>query len=265
MEELIFIKLGGSVITKPSPYTPDIERIDLLLKEIKDSMNDKKVIIGHGGGSFPHIPAKEYQVNLGLVNEKSRYGASLTQHAAAQLHRIVFDEMLKIGFEPISFPPSAGVITKKGKIINWNIEPIKLALSKGFSIVTYGDLGIDEDQGVSIVSTEEAFRYLANELRPSKVILIGDVDGVFDKDPNKFKDANLIKEINKDNINSVLNLTSGSAKIADVTGGMKTKLSILYDIVISTGAIGYIANGSRQGVIKNILEDKDDIYTKVVK
>ena len=61
-----FIKLGGSVITNTEkPYTAKIGTIRRVLNEIKEAKRDKdfNLIIGHGGGSFPHIPAHKYKVN----------------------------------------------------------------------------------------------------------------------------------------------------------------------------------------------------------
>ncbi len=76
MNEIVFIKLGGSVITKPEPYTADYDVIKSVLTEIKEIKEKRhiNILIGHGGGSFPHIPAHEYRVSEGIINEKSLYG-----------------------------------------------------------------------------------------------------------------------------------------------------------------------------------------------
>ena len=71
MDELILIKLGGSVITnKNVPFSEDLSTIKRLAKEIHEARQEKKIrlIIGHGGGSYPHTPAKEFRVNNGLID-----------------------------------------------------------------------------------------------------------------------------------------------------------------------------------------------------
>ncbi|MGA3021078.1 MAG: hypothetical protein ABSD68_03970, partial [Candidatus Micrarchaeales archaeon] len=66
MKNLVLVKLGGSLITdKTSPFTPNLDVIKRLAKEIHEAREEKgmSLIIGHGGGSFPHKPAKDYRTN----------------------------------------------------------------------------------------------------------------------------------------------------------------------------------------------------------
>ena len=62
--EIIFLKLGGSLITdKDKPYTPRLDKLADLALEIKtvlDSTPELVLILGHGSGSFGHTAAKKY-------------------------------------------------------------------------------------------------------------------------------------------------------------------------------------------------------------
>ena len=63
---LILLKLGGSLITdKTKPYTANIPVIKRLAREIHEAREEKDInlIVGHGGGSFPHVSAKKYQTH----------------------------------------------------------------------------------------------------------------------------------------------------------------------------------------------------------
>ncbi len=230
MKGLILVKLGGSSITdieKPNVARHDV--IKRLANEVKSASANKKIILGHGSGSFGHVLAKKYRTHEGLINEDSLLGAALTQNVAAQLHRIVIDEFCNAGINALSFPPSSNAITKNRKITHWNVRPIKHALKNGFLPVTCGDVVLDSELGVTIASTEEAFSYLAKKLKPEKIILGGDTDGVFTANPKLVKDAKLIEEINSSNIDEALRGAGASTKV-DVTGGMKTKLEYAYNI-----------------------------------
>jgi len=59
-KKIVLIKLGGSLITnKQKPFTPKISVIDDLSRQIKEALDEDKslqLIIGNGGGSFPHCP-----------------------------------------------------------------------------------------------------------------------------------------------------------------------------------------------------------------
>jgi len=100
MRNLTFIKLGGGLITdKSNPYTVKIKIIERLSKEIKEVRKNKKInlLIGHGGGSFPHTSAKKYKTAQGLINKKSKYGFCVVQNDAAKLNRIVVNSLIKTG------------------------------------------------------------------------------------------------------------------------------------------------------------------------
>jgi len=95
--------------------------------------------------------------------------------------------------------------------------------------VLYGDMVIDTDLKASVVSGDAIISYLARSLKVNKVFFGANVDGIYDANPIKDKNAKLIPEINSENINDILNKVSGSNNI-DVTGGMQGKLLEIMDI-----------------------------------
>jgi isopentenyl phosphate kinase len=261
MKNLCLVKIGGSAITDTSkPNTPRMSEIKRLSKELYAASKHVNMIVGHGSGSFGHVPAAKYKVQRGLINSHSLKGASITQHTAAMLHRIVIGEMYNAGLNPVSFAPSANAITSGGRIVNWNITPIVHALKKGFTPVTYGDVTMDIKQGVAIVSTEEALRYLSEKLKPSRIVVGSDIDGVYTSNPKLDKHAKLIRSIDHSNIKDALAGASSSTKV-DVTGGMRTKLQYLYGMAKSTGAEGVIVNINVPGRLYKALLGRDVIST----
>jgi isopentenyl phosphate kinase len=163
------------------------------------------------------------------------------------------------------FSPSSFGLAENARIKEGIVSHLVVALEMGFIPVVYGDVAIDSKMGVSILSTEEVFKFVAERMKPSKVFIATDVDGVYDKDPKEFKDAKLIKVVDRNNIDDVLINTGSSAKRIDVTGGMKGKLSNLYEICKKTGATGYIFNAKKELAIKDMLLGRyKDGYTKIV-
>jgi isopentenyl phosphate kinase len=58
MDELVFLKLGGSLITdKTRPYTPRLDILALLAEQIAAA--NVRMVLGHGSGSCWHTAAKE--------------------------------------------------------------------------------------------------------------------------------------------------------------------------------------------------------------
>jgi isopentenyl phosphate kinase len=242
-KELILVKLGGSVITDINvPNKARMGNVKRLVAEIgRAAAAGRGVIVGHGAGSFAHVPAHKYRVNEGFINNKSRIGASITQLSAAELHRIIVAEFVKAGIEVFSFSPSSSAIARSGRIVQWDTKPMEAALEKGFVPLVYGDVAIDAKQGVCIASTEEVFRYLSSKFKPAKVVIGTDVDGVFDKDPKTLKSATLIPRINWLGDRTV---TFSSNRKFDVTGSMKRKVELMYEIAKTSKTRCYIVNAN---------------------
>lgn len=254
-KQLYFLKIGGSIITEVN--RPRVARKAIMRRifiEIKQAIGrgNFDLIIGHGGGSFPHVTADRYKVNEGIINASSRKGAALTALVARELDSIFVNEGLRLGLDLFPFSPSSFGIWDGKAAKSGTVEPIREALRRGMLPVIYGDVVINMDKGVSIASTERVFELLAKKLKPDKIIIATDVDGVFDKDPKKFREAKLIRSINSGNISHVLKLAGHSNKV-DVTGGMHTKLAVIYRLVSNARAQGIITNGLKKNRIRDAL------------
>jgi isopentenyl phosphate kinase len=246
MKNLIFVKLGGSLITdKTRPYTASLDAIKRLCKEIHDARNEKhfSLLIGHGGGSFPHVSAKQYQTQRGVINDKSWEGFAKVQDDAARLNRIVVSSLIEAGEKAFSVQPSASCHAKNDRIIEWYTRPIEVSLEKGMVPVPYGDACFDVTKGCCIVSTEELFRFLARKLGPERIIMAGKTDGVL----NEL--GATIKKIDRKNFAEVKEALEASDGFADVTGGMLQKVAT----ALQMGVEVEIINGLEPGLLKRAL------------
>ena len=237
MSELVLLKLGGSLITeKTKPNTPRLEAIKRLATEIKSAITTRKddltLIIGHGSGSFGHPLAAKYHTTAGATGPESWLGLAEISAAAARLNRIVTDCLLEVGVPAITFQPSASTRTRKGQLMYFETHSIKEVLQHGLVPVIYGDVTVDAVQGVNIVSTEKLFDNLARELNPERILLAGDLDGVYTADPKTNADSKLIEDIDSVNWSEVENALSGS-QAADVTGGMYSKVRAMYHLTLA--------------------------------
>jgi isopentenyl phosphate kinase len=256
--KLIFLKLGGSLITqKDKPFTENKEIIERLAQEIHEAKEEGffKLIIGNGGGSYPHVPAKKYQTVKGVINEQSLRGIAEVQDAASKLNRIIVRALLDAGENAISIQPSSVCLTKNSRIIEFFLKPLKIFLEKDMMPVVYGDVGLDMEKGCTIISTEELFVFLAKKLKPEKIISTGMVEGVFTADPLKNPKAKLIPRITSKNYPKIKKMLTGSAGI-DVTGGMLHKVERYLELA-SMGINSYIINGTIKNRLKEALLGKE--------
>ncbi len=258
MKELVLLKLGGSLITdKTKPYTARHETIKRIAKEIHEARKEKDftLIVGHGGGSFPHQSATKYQTQKGIINDKSVEGFALVQKDATALNRIVVNALIEEGENAISIQPSASAISRESRIKIWDLKPIKKFLEMGLIPVPYGDVGLDEKQGCCILSTEEILTFLAKALGAKKIILAGKVDGVLDGK------GNLIPRITPANFSEIKQYLAGSDG-PDATGGMLHKVERMLDAA-KEGIVSEIINGDKPGCIKRALLGETGLGTVI--
>ncbi|MDO5852073.1 MAG: isopentenyl phosphate kinase [Methanobacteriaceae archaeon] len=252
---MIILKIGGSAITKKNAIKPTIdhENLDRICSELQ--YTNQQLILIHGAGSYGHIYAKQYEVGSKIeTNSKERLmGVAKTQNSAQKLNNIVCEKLQEYQIPAIGIQPSAFIRNKNGKIIKFDYSIIKQYLDDGFVPVLYGDAILDENNDIksSILSGDQIIKYLGENLRPEKVILGSDVDGIYTKNPNEYDDAELLEVVTKDTI-----LESDSTHdAADVTGGMNGKINELLELA-KKGVCSQIINAEKPGNIRNILENK---------
>ncbi len=262
--ETVLLKLGGSLITfKGKRSKADTKTIARLAKEIGSALKVRpmRLIIGHGGGSFPHYPAHKYSIHKGITGKDSALGFAITQDSAAQLNRMVIEALLEEKVQAVSFPPSSWTLARKGEIELAFTDPMRLALEKGMVPVVYGDPALDIGQGVCILSTEKVLSYLALELGAQRAIMATRVDMVYTGDPQKKKKVEPIPAITSGNFREIQPLLSGSSE-TDVTGGMSHKVGSLFRLSAS-GVKCEIAGGMIPDNIRNALLGKPHKATQV--
>ncbi|MCX8062947.1 MAG: hypothetical protein N3D16_10235, partial [Anaerolineales bacterium] len=136
---LIFLKLGGSLITdKHRPYTPRLEVLRRLAEEIAAARTANpalRLVVGHGAGSFGHVPAKRYGTRQGVHTSEEWLGFAEVWKEAATLNRLVVDALLEAKLPVISLPPCAAVTAEDGRVVVWELYPICAALQAGFCLL----------------------------------------------------------------------------------------------------------------------------------
>jgi len=248
MKELVFLKLGGSLITdKTQPYTPRLDVMDDLALQIKTALQtqpDLRLMIGHGAGSFGHVPASEYHTRDGLppkatplahrerdeTEENYWLGFAEVWYQAEKLNRYLVDAFRKADIETITLPPSASVIASDGKVSVFETTPIRMALSAGITPVIHGDVVFDEVRGGTILSTEDLFMYLARAINPDRILLAGLEAAVWEDFPARTKKIQKITPASFEEISAGV----GKADGADVTGGMESKVKQMLGLVAET-------------------------------
>jgi len=256
LSELVFVKLGGSLITdkrKEATARPRvIRRLAREMRRALDRHSDLRLLLGHGSGSFGHTVAQRYQVQSGCTDW---HGYAQTSVAALRLNRIVTDALLDAGIPVVSIQPSASALCRGGELVTLAVQPIQGVLEHGLVPLVYGDVALDELWGSTIISTEIIFAYLARLLRPQRIILVGEVEGVYSADPHKDPQARLIPTIRASRMGEVEGVL-GRSYAVDVTGGMRSKVQLMTDLVRDLPELRvYLLSGRKRGLLERALGD----------
>ena len=252
--KLQFLKLGGSLITdKTQVRSPRREMITRLAAEIKtvwDESGGLKLVLGHGSGSFGHVPAKKYGTRQGVKSREDWRGFAEVWGEARALNQLVMEALAAAGLPGMAFPASGSVTARDGQVAVWDLDPLKAALEAGLLPVVYGDVVFDQVRGGTILSTEDLFQHLAWALKPRRITLAGIEAGVWADYPAC---TQVIEEIQAGIWEAVSGTLKGSAG-TDVTGGMATKVEEMLALCTQVeGLEALIFSGEKPGNVVEVL------------
>jgi isopentenyl phosphate kinase len=226
----IIVKLGGSIISdKTKRSTARLATINLLAKEIA-AIKANPIVLVHGGGSFGHFPAKEYEIHRGGRSRKKKVGLTETALEMTNLGKIIHHAFLELEQPVIPIRSSSIIVALDGRISHMDLQALQEFMRQGFIPILSGDVAADTVTGFTIVSGDQISMYLARLLGANKVIFATDVSGLYTADPKENPNAQLIETITPETLDQVLDeIAVGTAsEAADVTEGMRGKLTEIF-------------------------------------
>ncbi|MFX1380031.1 MAG: UMP kinase [Promethearchaeota archaeon] len=181
----IVIKIGGSLLFNEDRGL-DKAKIDRFSQILKKNKHSGIYVIICGGG----IIAREY------INVARSFDANeaLCDTFGIDLSRIN-SKVLIASLKNFAYP-----------LVPKSIEELSMALLFK-KIVVMG--GLQPGQSTTSVAVEVAEFTNAQEL-----VILTDVEGIYDKDPKKFKDAKLLKSLNYDELYEIIINSSGDKQAA---------------------------------------------------
>lgn len=243
----IVVKIGTSTLAH-STGRLNIRRIEELCKVLSDLKNAGHEIIlvssgaiGMGVGKLSlnkrpeDIPTKQAAAAVGQCELMYTYDKLFTEynHNVAQL--LITAPDIEDGVRKLNFHNTLERLLELGvlPIVNEN------------DTVSIDEIEIGDNDTLSAIVT-------AN-VNADLLVLLSDIDGLYDSDPHKNKDAKLIETVSE--INDDIMKLAGDKGSALGTGGMITKLNAA-KIATSAGCEMVIANGENPCVLYDIAEGK---------
>jgi isopentenyl phosphate kinase len=258
---ITFVKLGGSLITDKrieKGFRPEVAaRLAEELRGTLDSAPNLRLLVGHGSGSFGHVAARKYGTINGVKTAEQWRGFAEVATAASELNFLMSRTLHEAGVPIWRIQPSASALSRDGVLIEMAFASIQAAFEHHLIPLVYGDVSLDETRGGTIISTETIFFYLAHHLPVNQILLLGDVDGVYDAE------GKVIPQVTPSSLSQIESALGGSAG-TDVTGGMETKVRDMVALVESLPHLSIrIMNGTQAGLLRDTLLGKESLGTLI--
>jgi len=225
-KKLIFIKLGGSVISdKTKVNQPRLDKIDRLAEQLKELEKNFSLIIFTGAGGFGHPVARKYKDNL----EK---GLKEIKNACKKINKVVVSSLNKVGLKAKTVEPDKVARYENGKMTLFSDDSILKLIKQNIIPVFHADLVDDKKLGISILSMDKFLVDLAIYLKKNndfgqagmtieKAIFVGSTPvttlGVGDRP------VGIVRRITKKSFFEKKNIFYQGREV-DVSGGMKYKV-----------------------------------------
>lgn len=247
-KELIVIKIGSNVLTDQKGRLSH-RSFKKLAEQIKTFYKyDKKIIIVSSGAIACGSEKLGIDYQMRTIPQKqgaAAVGQTLLMNYYQKFLRSVKIAQLLLTADGLQNKNRAENITNTfNELLKMKVIPI---VNENDSVVVdeikFGDNDILSAQVACLVKAQ-------------KLIILTDIDGLYDKNPRQDNQAKLIKEVKKITP-AILKLADSSSGSYKGTGGMLSKLKAA-KLATENGIDTYIANGFKKDILKNILLKKVD-------
>ena len=248
----IVIKVGSSSITHEDTGHISLQKLDHFVRQVSDLKNSgKEVIVVTSGAQAVGVSALNLKKRPILLEEKQAV-AAVGQASLMMIYQKLFSEYNhQVGQVLIT----KDVIDNKSRNKNARNTLKALLRMNVIPIVNENDTVATEE--IEFGDNDRLSATVALLSDADLLILLSDIDGLYDKDPKVHEDASIITLVPK-MTDDIYNM-AGASKSKVGTGGMVTKL-MAAEMVTAKGIDMIIANSSTPYIIQKI-KDGDDIGT----
>ena len=243
--DIIVIKVGTSTLTYDTGKL-NLKRLDILSRVITDLKNmGKKVVLVSSGAIGVGMSKLGMEKRPQSVKEKQAI-AAVGQCELMSIYDRLFAEYGSIVAQILL---TKDVLTDPERHQNI-INTFSMLLDKGIiPIVNENDsISIDE---IKFGDNDTLSAIVATIVDADTLVILSDIDGLYDKNPREYSDAKIIHKVTEVN-EEIENMASGAGTDRG-TGGMITKITAA-KMANKAGCDVLIANGDDPHIIYDILD-----------
>ncbi len=244
----IVVKVGTSTLTHRTGML-NIRRVENLVKVLADLQNAGHEIILVSSGAMGLGVSK-----LGLKEKPKDTPGKQACAAVGQCELMYMYDKL---FSEYSLTVAQMLLTKyvllEDRRINVSNAMERLIAAGAIPIINENDTVAIDELELEVGENDSLAAIVANIANADLLIIMSDIDGLFDSDPNKNDDAKLIHNV--DCIDEEIRSLAGDSASKLGTGGMQTKLNAV-EIAFKAGIDVVIMNGKNPVKLYDLFEDK---------
>ncbi|SHJ89768.1 glutamate 5-kinase [Paramaledivibacter caminithermalis] len=244
----IVVKVGTSTLTHPTGLL-DLNRIESIVRQLTNIHNQGIEIVLVSSGAIG--------AGMGKLGLEERPKTIPEKQAAAAVGQGVLLHMYEKLFSEYGKTVAQILLTKEDIL---NRKRFLNARNTFFTLFNQGVIPIVNENDAVVVDeikfgdNDTLSAMVTSLVEADFLILLSDIDGLYDSNPKENPDAKLISYV--DNISDEIKEAAGGAGTSFGTGGMITKIKAA-EIAVSAGSSMIIVNGSSPNIINEIVEGKD--------
>ena len=251
----IVVKVGTSTLTHEGGKL-NFRSFDALARVLSDIQNMGNEIILVSSGAIAvgagKLQLKERPTVLSLKQAAAAVGQCELMHLYDKFfgeYGKMVAQILLTGEDVDSPEKKQNLINTFNSLLEMNIIPI---VNENDS-VSYAEIEADNEEHKVFGDNDTLSAVVAVLCGADKLVLLSDIDGLYDGNPNENPEARLIREVRV--IDSEIRSLAGGAGSNRGTGGMITKLQAA-ELATEHGIDMYIANGSTPEILYDIASGK---------
>jgi len=251
----IVVKVGTSTLTHEGGKL-NFRSFDALARVLSDINNMGHEVILVSSGAIAVGAGKLQMKERPSVLSHKQAAAAVGQCELMHLYDKFFGEYGKIvaqilltGEDVDSSEKRQNLINTFNSLLEMGIIPI---VNENDS-VSYAEIEADNEEHLVFGDNDTLSAVVAVLCGADKLVLLSDIDGLFDSNPNENPKAQLIREVRV--IDEKIRALAGGAGSSRGTGGMITKLQAA-ELAMKNGVDMYIANGSNPDILYDIVSNR---------
>ena len=253
MKKKLIIKIGTSTLTAGTDRI-SFAVIESLARQIVELKNEYEIVIVSSGA----IATARQFVEINGVNKtvaSKQALAAIGQTKLMELYDVIFGafglNIAQILLTYRDFENDVAIDNTHNTISRlWEMGYIPVVNEN--DTVSFEEIVLGDNDKLSAL--------VATILKSDLLVLVSDIDGIFNKNPHLHTDALLIDEVS--NLNSIIDFIEERESVLG-TGGMTSKIHAA-EICMKNGVEMWIVNGQRQNYIINALK-KEYKFTRFIK